>query len=386
MVMQSLPDQTGIRARQVPQSVRFLRALGVRATRLAGIFGDSADNIRHIDSRSYKDEPANPKQPIIDEDDLALLRLSPDGRKAESQRQIQGLRLRSKQDLDQVEATVWAIFQNHKSVGLQEGYDAMLLMLPGVANARHGQALRIRLLIEEKLAWFALPLNRIDQALRHARRSMRLAVRAFRESAGEKGYLMRYGESALVASICLQKMHRPEHSFAFIKAADEACIAAGQLAGSEHLRQRGAAFMHMGRDNDDRAERALVRAPERMRRKNEAEHPVDLAMNGLRQRAFLDPAWGWDKSLELIADVKAAYGERSMQYGVAAKSAALVGLKLATQEATEISLKLLDSISPAPPHVISNILSITPDLKLSPEDRDHWLRFAMNETPLPARK
>ena len=78
-----------------------------------------------------------------------------------------------------------------------------------VANARHGQALRIRLLIEEKLAWFALPLNRIDEALRHARRAMRFAVKALRESAGEKGYLLRYVESALVASICLQKMHSP---------------------------------------------------------------------------------------------------------------------------------------------------------------------------------
>ena len=36
-------------------------------------------------------------------------------------------------------------------------------------------------------------------------------------------------------------------------------------------------------------ERALARAPERMRRNNEAQHPVDLAMNGLRQRAFLNP-------------------------------------------------------------------------------------------------
>jgi hypothetical protein len=386
MVKQSDTDQIGIRARQVPQSVRFLRALGVRATLLARIFGDSADNIRHIDSRSYKDEWANPKPAVLDGDDLALLRLSPDARKAEALRQIQGLRLRSKQDLDQVEASVWAIFQNHKSVGLEEGYDALLLILPGVANARHGQALRVRLLIEEKLAWFALPLNLIDQALRHARHAMRLAVRAFRESAGAKDYLLRYGESALVASICLQKMHKPERSFAFIKAADEACIAAGQLPGSEHLRQRGASFMHMGPDYDDRADLALTRAPERMRRKNEAEHPVDLAMNGLRQKAFLDPLWGWVKSLELVANVKAAYGDHSMQYGVAAKSAALVGLKLATQEATETSVKLLDTISPAAPDGVRNILSITPDLKLSPEDRDCWLRFAMNETPLPPRK
>jgi hypothetical protein len=198
--------------------------------------------------------------------------------------------------------------------------------------------------------------------------------------------LIPYGESALVASICLQKMHRPEQAFAYIKAADEANIAAGQLPGSEHLRQRGASFIHMGAKYDDLANKALTNAPKRMRRKNEAGHPIDLAMNSLRQQAFLNPAWGWGKSLELVADVKAAYGERSMQYRVAAKSAALVGLKLATREATETSLQLLDTISPFAANGISNILSITPDLKLSDEDRDLWLRFAMNETPLPPRK
>ena len=75
-----------------------------------------------------------------------------------------------------------------------------------------------------------------------------------------------------------------------------------------------------------------------------------------------------------------------MQYAVAAKSAALVGLKLATAEAMETSLNLLNAISPTAPYGVSNILSITPDLKLSPEDRDRWLRFAMNETPLSPRK
>lgn len=385
MVKQSGTDHTGIRARQVPESIRFLRALGVPATRLAGLFGESADNIRHIDSRSYRNAVPRQQPSGFDPEDLALLGLTSDERRAQFQRNVYGLRLRTKQDLDQVEATVWAIFQNHKSVGLEEGFDALLLILPSVANARHGQALRIRLLIEEKLAWFALPLNRIDLALTHARRAMKLAVRAFRESAGVKGYLLHYGKSALVASICLQKMHRPEDSFAFIGAADEACIAAGQLPGSEHLRQRGASFMHMGSLYDDHAKTALTKAPKRMRRKNEAEHPVDLAMNGLRQQSFLSPAWGWEKSLELVEDVKATYGERSMQYGVAAKFAALVGLKLATKEATESALTLLDATSHAASHGISNILSITPDLKLSPQDRDLWLRFAMNETPLPPR-
>jgi predicted nucleotidyltransferase len=98
----------------------------------------------------------------------------------------------------------------------------------------------------------------------------------------------------------------------------------------------------------------------------------------------------WDKALELAEDVKNVYGEQSMQYAVAAKSAALVGLKLATVDATETALQLLDAISPgstsATPHRVRNILSITPELKLSSDDLDRWLRFAMNETPLPPRK
>ena len=386
MVQPSGTDQTGIRAHQVPASIRFLRALDVPAMRLAEIFGESADNIRHIDVRSYRDQLTTPQPAGLDRDDLALLRLTADERRSQFGRNIQGIRLRSKQDLDQVEAAVWAIFRSHQSVGFEEGYEALLIMRPGAANARHGQALKVRLLLEEKLAWFAQSLGMIQTALEHAQRAMELAVDAFRESAGEKGYLLRYGEAALIASLCLQKMHQPELAFAFIKAADEANIAAGQLPGSEHLRQRGASFIQMGSLYNELANKALEWAPRRMQRKNEARHPIDLAMNGLRQQAFLKPAWGWEKALELADDVKATYGGDSMQYSVAARSTATVGLKLATPESTETSLKLLNTISPAAPHGVRNILSITPDLKLSDEDRDRWLRFAMNETQLPPRK
>jgi hypothetical protein len=135
--MQRSSDQTGIRARQVPASIRFLRALDVPAPRLAYIFGESADNIRHIDSRSYRDERIVPQPLALPVNTLALLQLTADERTAQSRRNIQCIRLRSKQDLAQVEATVWAVFQGHKSVGLAEGYEAILAMLPSVANARH---------------------------------------------------------------------------------------------------------------------------------------------------------------------------------------------------------------------------------------------------------
>jgi hypothetical protein len=389
MSTQSNSDSKMIRARQVPQSIRYLRRLGVSATRLADIFGEAADNIRHIDSRSYTQAPLKPRVIELEKEDHALLRLSAQERKAQFRRNIQGIRLRSKQDLDQAEANVWAIFWSHQSIGLEEGYEALLAMLPGVANARHGQALKVRLLIEEKLAWFAQPLDRIKTAFAHSQRAMELSLDAFRESAGENGYLLRYSEAALVASICLQKMHQPERAFSFIRAADAANESVGQLPGSEHLRQRGASFIQMGKGWDDIARRQLDRAPNRMRRKEEARHEVDLGMNGLRQRAFLDPSWGWDKALELADAVKCVYGESSMQYGVAAKSAAVTGLKYATPEAISTSLELLREISPVSPREaatgVRHILLITPELKLSQEDLDRWLRFAMNETPLPSK-
>src|ERR1019366_113911 len=114
----------------------------------------------------------------------------------------------------------------------------------------------------------------IETALTHTQRAMRSARKAFRESAGESGYLLRYGEAALVASICLHKMHKPERAIAFIRAADEANQALGQRPGSEHLRQYGACFLQMGENYDDLAERQLKRAPKRMLRKNEARNDV----------------------------------------------------------------------------------------------------------------
>jgi tetratricopeptide (TPR) repeat protein len=301
-------------------------------------------------------------------------------------RNLQGIRLRTKQDLDQAEQAVWAIYRSHQSVGFEEGYEALLSLRPTVANARHGQALRVLLLIEEKLAWFALPLGRIEMALDHAERAMDRAVEAFKESAGAKDYLLRYGEAALVASVCLQKLHQPELSLSFIRAADEANIAIGDLPGSEHLRQRGASLMQLGKDYDDLADGQLRRAPRRMLRKNEARNDVDLGMSGLRQRAFLHPSTGFDRVLELTEEAATAYGRISLQYAVAAKSAALAGLRYATPESTETALDLLAETSSAPHSPIPHILSITPDLKLSAEQLDLWLRFAMSETPLPPRK
>ena len=390
MVTPSSTDQVGIRARQIPQAVRFLRTLGVPATRIAGILGQTADNIRHIDARAYA-RPSAPPAPIsLEVDDLKLLTLTEKQRQAQVLRNLQGLRLRTKQDLDQTEATVWSIVHHHQSVGLDLGYEALLAIRPSVANARHGHAVRVRLLIEEKLAWFALPLDRIETAFAHAQVAMNFAIEAFRESAGDKRYLLRYGEAALIASICLQKLDLPARSFVFIQAADEANRAAGKLPGSEHLRQRGVSYLRLGPRYDDRAKKAFTRAPIRMEKNSEAQHPVDLKMNGLRQRAFLNPKTEWETVQELVSNVADVYGNKSMQFAVAARSTALVGLKIAAPKTNEVALALLDSISPLPFSAlrkgVPHVLSMTPELGLQGEALDLWLRFAMNVAPFPPHK
>jgi hypothetical protein len=373
-----------LRAHRVPKAIKLLRKLGVPATRIASAFGEDADNIRHIDIRAYGGTAAQNPEPIsLTKEDLQLAKLGQEERARQARLNLAGLRIRSKLDLERTESLVWEIFRNHKSIGFEDAYEALILMLPGVANARYGQARRVKLLIHEKLAWFAMPVGRIKKALGHACSAMEAAVEAFRESAGNKEYLLRYGEAALVASICMQKLQAPQAALRFIRAADEANVAAGQLPGSEHLRQRGAAFIQMGRGNDELAKKMLVLAAMRMEEKHEASHPIDLLMTGLRQRTFIDPVWGWEKSLELVQAVEVHYGRNSFQRAVAAKSAAAAGFKLADHGINDIALRLLEGsdIGSPEPGGLSQVLSITPYLNLTGDNLDRWLRFAFQESP-----
>ncbi len=362
-----------IRASQIAQAVQLLRKLRVSAVRIAAVLEDTPDNIRHIDRRSYAGQPTSILGPVqLTSEDLTLVRLNEEQRAKQARLNMQGIRIRTKQDLDAIEAMVWQIVRNHTSIGFEEAYEALLAMLPGVANARYGQARRIKLLIYERLAWFVMPMGETKLALKHARAAMRIAVEAFRESAGDKQYLLRYGEAALVASICLQKQHYPKASIKFIEAADRANEAAGQLPGSEHLRQRGSVFLQLGPGYDDLAKEMLTQAPERMERKNEASHPLDIEMTGLRRMAFIRPQWGWERSVDLANATELAFGKESIQHRVAARSAATVGLKLGTQESVDTSLKLLSQDSQ---NEVSQLLSITPDFGLKDENLERWLRF-----------
>lgn len=379
MVKQSVSGQFGIRARQFPQAIRFLRALDVPASRLAGIFNTTSDNIRHIDSRAYSAIQASFAPPLLDGDDRQLLKLSEARRLAQVRRNLQGIRLRSKADSKLAEETVWAISQNHRTAHLKEGYAALRLLLPSTANAQHGHGLYVRLLLQERLGWFALNLNLIDEALVHERAAMELALTAFRESAGEKSYLLRYSEAALIASVCSQKRHNPRASHSFIKAANDAHEAANMVPGSEHLRQFGTALLQL-MGHDDRAVRAFNSAVQRMQDKDETSHPVDLRMTGLRQRALLTPARDWDDTQLMVLEVASVYGRQSVQCDVATRFTAAAGFKLNTPSSILVAQGLLSAQPDSP---LASILAITPELKLRGEALDRWLRFALYEAPSP---
>jgi hypothetical protein len=368
MAEQDHDGKQGLRAHRVPKAIQLLRKLGVPSSRIAFAFGDDADNIRHIDNRAYGGRVAQDRGPVsFTEEDLRLAKLTEDQRARKARLNLEGLRIRTKLDLEHTEALVWQIFRSHKSIGFEEAYEALMVILPGVANARYGQARRVKLLIHEKLAWFAIPMGRIQRALHHACTAMEAAVEAFRESAGNREYLLRYGEAAL----------------RFIQVADEANIVAGQLPGSEHFRQRGAAFIQMGSRYDDLAEKMLTLAPVRMEEKHEAGHPIDLLMTGLRQRIFIDPVWGWEESLRLVQAVEDHYGRSSFERTVAAKSAAAAGLKLADPNIIDVAINLLegDASGSHEPGRLTQVLSITPYLSLAGDSLDRWLRFAFQESP-----
>jgi hypothetical protein len=112
-----------------------------------------------------------------------------------------------------------------------------------------------------------------------------------------------------------------------------------------------------------------------------SDSPLVL-MNCDRQQNLLVPSAGWEKALNLLAITKKSFGEFSLQHVMATNWAAAVGFCLDSPTVIRQSQELLSGLMKLNlPFVhqgtITKLLSITPELKLSAELRDIWVRFAL---------
>lgn len=368
-------------ARNLKSAIQFLRRLDVPASRIATLLGESADNIRHLDSRSYvTDEEIHlahsvgklAKTYLADAGHWTALRIKQRG-------QVYG---QSKQRLENLVEMIAATRTQHER-DLPTGFAALRRLLPYVGNATTLETLKVKSLLEENLSWFAAHMGLSRSAYQYATAAMNHCKQCYDESLGDKEHLIAYARAALIASNALLLSHKPAEAMLTLNLAYEAKFAAGEPLGSEWYRQLATALLqHQGYDH--LASKLYDKAGEEMQRQKECAHPLSIQMNRDRQQSLLRPVKKFEQAQELVTQTETTFGQYSLEHMMSCNWAAAAAFELDDQQATNYASELLHSVMSQPlsfehQKTVTRLLLITPDLPLRGPAKDSWLRFALYE-------
>jgi hypothetical protein len=360
-------------ASQLKPAIRFLRILDIPASRIAATLGETADNIRHIDSR-FDDGWSEVLLPVRISD---LPHRDRSAFASKSEREA----FESTTRLEDLQREIAEIRQEHGPSDLAAGYKKLRNLVPRVSSACRPHALRVRAELEGNIAWFSTHLGLAQTSYFYAKEAMEHWSNLYSLSSVNKGNLIAYADAALIASNSLLISRRPQTAIRVLDLTYRAKFAAGEGLDSEWYRQLGTALLQWG-GYDQLARKLYLRAGQELELKGGYSHPASIQMNRDRQQNLLNPKSGWERALALIADTTKTFGEFSLEHVMAINWAAAVGFGLdsrgAGQRAQELLNELIGRNLPFEHQgTVTKLLSMTPQLKLKGDILDRWIRFAL---------
>lgn len=376
MAMARDQQQSATAARNLGPEIELLRSFEISASRIARLLEESAANIRKISERSQYFKsiqicvPAPPvRQPRVKE----LL--------------LYGQKRRT---VEQLEWEMEETFNRYaNSYRFAKGAKALESLLQKVSAPTNPRRIRLRARIHHHIAWFAIQQGKARSALSHGLFSMELSREAYRDS-WDKADLNCYVETALIVSMAAhlsaEGHNRSEtHSLAILWLAEEAAEAARNPRGSEHFRQRGSALFQLG--YEDQARKSFIEAMQKARDKNEARDENHVQMIGGRFLNLLGKTPDWDKAQELLLNVEQTFGKRSLEYAINVNYTTAAGFLTDDPTIEKDALKILLSntalIDPfGRQATVSKLLSITPELKLTPAQKSRWIKQVLRANAL----
>jgi len=359
-------------------SINLLRGLDVPTSRLASLFQTSNENIRQADSR------------LNGRTETVFLPVAANDLIAQYRNEAEWSRLRSKADtgpaptkrarLDHLEASVVEDSRRFAELGtLLEGASALRLYLPYVARACAPEVLRVRAIVNKQIAWFCSHSGCTRRSIRHALEAMRASLTAFDESLGDRRHLVEYSESALIAANSLLLAHRPRAALRLIGEADAACLGSGMTLGSEHYRQRAVALFQIEKDEEAAK---LFQLAKNVGSSTHSE--LDLALASDRPLAVIHPLSAFESAMNLAERIEAQFGFGSLEQVMIVNWCVAAAFRTADDRNLKTAMSMLSSITHSSMSfghqaTISYLLSISPALRLSPQDQYRWIRFLLYE-------
>ncbi len=351
----------------------------VSSTRLASLFGTTAENIRVIAYRSRHED----REPDIENYRLNDP-IAPDT----------PARLGVRAGPDEVVPTVgrgkkldWLKFQIESAVAR---HSRDYTFLNGVRTLRHlaprigyaGDVRRIALLaqLHQHTAWFLVHAGQCVSAAREAGDARELWRIAYNESR-HREYAERFIQAALIGSHAWLLERHPRQSLETLKIARDAAKSIGAPMGSDHFRQRGVALFQLR--EDERAAEAFRKSGEAMERLNEARIPAQVVMTGTRHINLLGSP-NWEGANEVLATARQSFGQESLEASMALHWAVACGVSTDSPSAIEHALDLITAAPPPAAHfghqlTIRRLLTITPELGLYAGLRRAWVRRTLYE-------
>lgn len=362
----------------------WLLTRGVSASRLGGIFGTTADNVRVIAFRArHASAPASVNAASLGEPvrpelaDRLGIRPDPDDvvRTPARLRKLEWLR----EEIERISVGHAAGYR------FLEGAKALRKLLPYVGYAGDARRIALSGLLHERIAWFLVHCGRCESASEQAQVAQGLWQGACHERPlkdNAEGFV----QAVLIDSNAHLMMRSPREAWSILDVAHAAAESAGIDIGSEPLRQRGVALFQLR--EDERAAQQFRHAAQAMERLGEAQKPAQLLMTGVRHISLLgtpDPDAGG-----VAQAAEEAFGTESLEYAMALNWVAAARLITGSDAAIHQALYLLQSApAPAPQFghqtTIRRLLSVTPELGLDARLRAAWVRRALYENALKSR-
>jgi hypothetical protein len=375
--------QFTLRAHQVPDSIRMLRRLNVRATHLARLFKETANNIRQIDKRASSDA-FTPDQRIISIRP-AIAEFAEEDADYWTQMRKSGplfLRENSRRRMERLEQQILSMRKRFGQRALEPAIRILRERIPKVIRAQQGLPLRVKTLLFAELAWYQGHAGYAASCLDAASVAMQSAKDGFSSSFADPYFLHQYSAAALTASLALELSHRPQQAIWYLNEAAAAERAATGDVGSETRRQLATAYLMMGDRYDQQTKKAFDQAQKAALRS--AADELTLEMTGQRQARLLEPISGWDDANQLAVKTREQFGYCSLQHRMAVNWAAAVGLLL---ETSPVTYEAIDRLLPVSANdlqfghqaTVTELLRLTPDLNLTGKRLNRWVRFLLYE-------
>ena len=356
--------------------IELLRSFGVSAKRISDLLNESAVNIRKISERAQHPNPIPLEVP------------APPIRQAQLKEFL--LYGKKRKAFEALEWQVEEIFNEYASTyQFEEGARVLKGLLDLVSAPTNPKRVRLRARIHHLIAWFEVQQGKVKSALNHGQFSMWLSRKAYKDS-WDSLDLNRYVETALIVSMAAhlsaEGQDRSEsYALAILWLAEQAAEAAKNPRGSEHFRQRGSAYFHLGFEDD--AKKCFLEAMQRASDKAEARDENHVQMIGSRFLNLLGKTPNWDGAQELLSKVKQTFGKHSLEYAINVNYTTAAGFLTNDSKVEQGALKLLLSnaslIDPfGRQATVSRLLSITPDLKLTPTQKSRWIKQVLRANAL----